>query len=129
VASVEAGEQGAEAEITLPASAPPTEEPVIPGVEPTHEVWVDNPKAEGQVALLSREEMAALPAALTIHPPQGSYQNHTLAYVLAQGDVSDEWLGYALRQPWPLDQDFKAALTLAVKAHRPEMYAAWRSEA
>jgi hypothetical protein len=121
VASVEAGEQGAEAEITLPASAPT--EPVIPGVEPTPQETPTHDLA------LTPAQAEALPRALLIKLPSGSYQGRTIGWVLEVGEGANEYLAYALRQPWPLDQNFKAALTLAVKAHRPDLYAAWRAEA
>lgn len=100
------------------ASAPaPTTEPVIPGIAPV------------DATALSEAEMAKLPAALAVKIPSGSYQQRTLGWVLELGEAADEWLAYALRQPWPHDQGFKAALGLAVKAHRPVMFSAWRTEA
>jgi hypothetical protein len=92
---------------------------VIPGVEPT----------QAQDAPLTDDDQSALVAALEVKLPTGSYQGRSLGWVLELGAGADEWLAYALRQEWPHDQAFKAALTLAIRAHRPEMYAAWRAEA
>lgn len=109
-----AQEPGADAG-AAPESPP---EPVIPGVS-----------VSPSTGTLSEAEAESLPRALAVKIPAGSYQARTLGWVLELGEAADEWLAYALRQPWPHDDDFKRALALALKAHRPAMYAAWRAEA
>lgn len=93
-------------------------EPPIPGLEPQADPYA-----------LTAEEEASLPDALAVKVPSGSPQGRAIGWVLERGVEADEWLSYALRQPWPSDEGFKRALTLALKAHRPEMYRAWREEA
>jgi hypothetical protein len=107
--------------LTATTAAPvPPSEPVIPGVEPRVTLATDGP--------LSDDEQALLPKALAVKLPAGSYQGRSIGWVLELGDPADEWLAYALRQPWPHDDSFRRALSLALRAHRPEMYRAWRAE-
>lgn len=106
------GDQEQEASLQSPP-APSTPEPEIPGVTP---------------AAPSATTEAGLAAALAVKIPSGSYQGRSLGWVLELGEPADEWLSYALRQPWPHDQTFKVALAVAVRAHRPEMHAAWLGE-
>lgn len=102
------------------ASAPSDPEAAAPSVEPT---------IPGTEAAPSDADLAALGAALQAKIPTGSYQQRTLKWVLALGEAADEWLAYALRQPWPHDKEFKVALTLVVRVHRPELYAALEASA
>lgn len=98
--------------------APSPSEPQIPGIDP-----------QPDDLALTEEEQELLPRALAVKVPSGSPQGRAIGWVLERGVEADEWLSYALRQPWPSDEGFKRALTLALKAHRPEMYRAWREEA
>lgn len=110
------GEQGPGPSDHSGDPAPPTPEPEIAGVEPV--------KLQG-----ARQEFdaEALAAALAVKIPSGSYQSRTIAWVLEIGEPADVWLAHALRQPWPQDPEFKAAVTLAVEAHRPALFAAWKA--
>jgi len=89
----------------------------------------DQPVEQTPASALSPAEFESLPRALAVKWPSGSYQDRTIGWTLEQGESADEWLAYGLRQPWPHDPDFKRALMLACKAHRPEMYAEFRKEA
>lgn len=111
-----AGEKGRGPVSAAAGDPAPPSEPVIPGV------------ATSVADELSEAEVDALPAALALKIPSGSYQARSLGWVLELGEPADEWLSYALRQPWPHDAEFKVALTLAVKAHRPAMFSTWKGE-
>jgi hypothetical protein len=99
-------------------SAPaPNPEPQIEGVEPV------------KLAEARKEfDAEAMAAALETKIPSGSYQTRTLGWVLNLGEPADQWLAYGLREEYPQDPEFKAALLLAVEAHRPELFAAWKAE-
>lgn len=100
---------------------PAADEPVIEGVEIVEVEAVEEHE-------LTDADQAALPAALAFKIPGGSYQGRTLGWVLELGDKTDEWLAYALRQQWPQDPGFRSALQLVCKAHRHNLYAAWKEE-
>lgn len=104
-------------------------EPEIEGVEPVVEeeaevVEVDAVEEPDE----EQDDPAAIAEALEVKIPAGSHQGRTIGWVLELGDKADEWLAYALKQPWPQDQQFHAALVVACKAQRSDLYAAWRSE-
>lgn len=113
----EAGEEGPngspERGLSGDPSAPITE-PTIAGVSPT--------PAEAPI------DEKTLERARAVKIPSGSYQGRTLGWVLELGDAADEWLAYALRQPWPHDESFKRALVYALRADRPALVEAWRAE-
>lgn len=111
------------------AASEATSEPVIEGV-PVEEERVDIAETveEPDEWALTPAERDALPRALEIKIPGGSYQGRTVGWVLELGDRADEWLAYALRQQWPHDRPFHVALQIACKEHRKELYKAWREE-
>jgi len=77
---------------------------------------------------LTEQELARLPEALKRRPPYGSYQQHTLARIVAAGPSGLEWLAYALRAAWAEDPAFVSDLRLVCKAETPELYKAWIDE-
>lgn len=115
----EAAEQEPEADVPSSASAP-TSEPVIEGVEPV--------QVDADPLALTEEDQAALPKALEAKIPMGSNQGRSVGWLLEQGEKANEWLTYALNQAWPQDPGFHDAVALACKAHRPELYAAWKGQ-
>jgi hypothetical protein len=107
------------------ASTAEEEEPVIDGAEPVTDEVEAEVEAEDE---FTAEEAARLPAALEARIPNGSYQQRTLAYVFALGEAADQWLKYALRQPWPKDKAFRESLILACRAERPTLVSEWKAE-
>lgn len=109
------GEQGA------PGSETP--DPTTPAAstsEPTLPLDVD--------LTLTDDEQERLPALLKLTLPTGGNQTRTLAWALERGEEVDAWFAWALRQTEPKDETFRAGLAVVMKAHRPEIYSAWREE-
>lgn len=133
-----ADDEGAQPELLTPAASPHLDadpgreapapdwslEPEIEGVEPTLPPQpVEETVEDGEfVDVLSAEEKAALPAAMAFKVPGGSFQGRSLQFLMTQGVKADPWILYALGLPWAQDPGFHAALVLAVKANRRELY-------
>lgn len=94
---------------------------------------VDEPPLEGEYEdpddlTLTELEQAALPKALAMKVPMGSYQGMTLTKLLTHGESASKWVLYGLNKEWPQDPGFHDALALVAKAHTPDVYAEWIAE-
>lgn len=133
-----ADDEGTRPEVLTPAASPHLDndpgpeapepdwslEPEIEGVEPTVPPQAVEEVVEDAefVDVLSAEEKKALPAAMAFKVPGGSFQGRTVKFLIEQGAKADPWILYALALPWAQDPGFNAALLLAVKANRRELY-------
>ena len=74
------------------------------------------------------DAVMTLEQALLVKPPTGSYQNFTLAEVIAKGDASKKWLIWALESDWSVKApEFSEAIWVACDAKLPELSAEIRA--